>query len=440
MKTLLSPRLPKKLALLATLAGALSLPAVAASSGCASDPSWFPHAQTPEPDNQGFSSSSNCEFQQWSWQMFLWLTQNVNGQPRFLSFTSPFSLLGMENFGMVPKMRTNTSAESFNEYLQAGTDGVLVDQQGHAVYYSQYLDDTFTQFIVTNKLTDPSVVRQFNPTTNFPIGAIELKAAWKVVQPGDKTGDMFTMDGKINKLANKDGKIVIDPSQTQTVKLALVGFHIGGVVNGHPEMIWATFEHLRNAPNVPANATPSTLISDKNWTFYKAKTPYKNCNLNLIATNKLVLNEKAQTLSPVTQVCRQYQFGNDPSSTDPNILQNDQNIASLNKDVLSHLDKKDVWSNYSQVGAIWFAAFNGLKPNMALDTDAILTGSVKLSNSTIETYTQVQSTMNNCFRCHNTLSAFPSSTDLYPLPALNLNISHAFQNIYFWSQQQPAKK
>ena len=440
MKTPLSSRLPQKLKLLAAVVGMLSLPAMAASSSCISDPSWFPHAQTPEPDNQGFASSSNCEFQQWSWQMFLWLTQSVNGQPRFLSFASPFSLLGMADFGMVPKTRTNTDAQSFDEYLQAGTDGVLVDQQGKAVYYSQYLDNTFTQFIVSNKLTDPAVVRKFNATTSFPIGSLELKAAWKQVQPGDNTDDMFTMDGKINKLANKNGQIVIDPTQTQTVKLALVGFHIGGVVNGHPEMIWATFEHQRNAPNVPARVTPTTIISNENWTFYKANTPYKDCNLNWVATNKLVLNEKTQTLSPITQVCRQYPFGNDPTSPNPSIVINDKNIASLNQDVLSKLDPNDVWHNYTLIGAIWFAAIDGLKPNMALDTDVILTGSVKLSNSTIETYTQVQSTMNNCFRCHNTLSAFPSSTDLYPLPPLNLNISHAFQNIYFWSQQQPAKK
>ena len=43
------------------------------------------------------------------------------------------------------------------------------------------------------------------------------------------------------------------------------------------------------------------------------------------------------------------------------------------------------------------------------------------------------------------LAALPAlaqdRTDLQPLPASNLNISHALQNIYFWSQedaQQPA--
>src|SRR5699024_1069132 len=106
----------------------------------------------------------------------------------------------------------------------------------------------------------------------------------------------------------------------------------------------------------------------------------------------------------------------------------------LNADVLSHLNEDDVWRNYFEVGAIWFKKIDGLKPNMPLDTDEILIGSLKLSNAAIETYTQNQSTMNNCFRCHNTIASFPGTTDLYPLPALNINISRAFQNIYFWSQ------
>ena len=101
---------------------------------------------------------------------------------------------------------------------------------------------------------------------------------------------------------------------------------------------------------------------------------------------------------------------------------------------------KPLWSNYYEVGAIWFDEIDGLKPNMSLATDNILTGSLKLSNSTIETFTQTQSTKNNCFRCHNTLHRFPPKMNLDPLPGLSLNISHAFVNIYFWSQEQRIKK
>ncbi|MGR9054268.1 MAG: hypothetical protein ACU84J_16640, partial [Gammaproteobacteria bacterium] len=120
---------------------------------CQAEDAWFPHTQTPRPDDAAFQSISNCVFHQWSWQMFLWLTQEVDGKPRFLSFTSPQSLLGMEQRGLFPRFGKSRTPKSFDEFLQAGTDGIMVDQQGHAIYYSQYVNPTFADFITQNGLT-----------------------------------------------------------------------------------------------------------------------------------------------------------------------------------------------------------------------------------------------------------------------------------------------
>ncbi|WP_262692668.1 hypothetical protein [Kordiimonas aestuarii] len=407
---------------------------------------WFPHSQTPEPDNAGFDSSTICNFHEWSWQMFLWLTQDVDGEPRFLSFASPYELLGLETRGiMMPRMGKSNKAETFDEFLQAGTDGIFVDENGNAVYYSQYLDDTYVKFMEDNDLTNPDSARAFEATTSFPIGSLELKASWKIVEDGEDTDKFFTMKSSVYGLANKGGKIVIDTSDIRQVTLALVGFHIGGVVKGHPEMIWATFEQVENAPNVPAGFTPSTVISEDDYTFYKAGTPFSGCNINYGKSPELKLDEATQKLSPITQACRQYEFGNS-AVNDPKLQKsvetNDLNVSDMNKAVMPRLAQEDdVWANYREVGAIWFRPTNALKPGMTLATDfdaegnQLLIGSLKLSNATIETFTQVQSTMNNCFRCHNTEQVFPPSADLMPLPAKNINISHAFQNIYFWSQQ-----
>lgn len=411
---------------------------------CLADKSWFPHSQTKEPDNQGFKSTSNCVFHQWSWQMFLWLTQNDDkGHPRFLSFVPPESLLGMNSRNVTQPLKPIKGHGPMDEYLQAGSNTILTDQKGRAVYYAQYLDPTYVKFIETNQLTNPEKVRAFNPETPFDIGSVELKVSWKIVEEGEDVSDFFTINSAVYKLMNENGEIVINYDETEDVTLALVGFHIGGVVNEHPEMIWATFEHHSNAPNVPINFTPDTIISKENSTFYKANTKFSECNINVANTPKLKLDEKTQILSPITQVCRQYQFGNDPRSPKDRIKKmavNDHNIKTLNTSVLASLDKNDVWSNYYEVGAIWFGSINALKPNMSLSTDEILTGSLKLSNSVIETFTQIQSVQNNCFRCHNTLQRFPPQNNLQPMPGLNLNISRAFENIYFWSQMQQLQK
>lgn len=414
---------------------------------CKADPTWFPHSSTPRPDDSAFQSVSNCVFHQWSWQMFLWLTQEVNGEPRFLSFDTPQSLLGMGGRGLMPRRTKHANALSFDEYLQAGTDGILVDHNGKAVYYSQYVNPTFADFIKgidaqgnyskSNDFRFPQNVLNMaktDPKTKFPIygtkGSIELKAAWRVVAEGEDASDFFTMKTELSKLINTDNGIEVSRTESYTATVALVGFHIGGIVNGHPEMIWATFEQKDNSPRVKADTGLNDPVSSKNYTFYDANTKLKNCNINP-AKDGLVLDQGTQTFTPITQVCLRYPFGN----THGVKKSNTDNIKTMNTSVHAHLNKSEVWKNYHEVGAIWFEKTNNLVPGLTLANDNRLTGSLKLSNSTIETFTQQTSAMNNCFRCHNTAQQFPPKMSLDPLPATNLNISHAFQNIFFWSQE-----
>lgn len=412
-----------------------------AAFDCKAEADWFPQKQTPKPPFDDFEGNSNCAFHQWSWQAFLWLTQSVDGKPRFLSFESPAVLYGERDLGsgILPRMTKSSRPELVDEFLQAGTDGILTDLNGRAVYYSQYLDSTFAQFVTDHDLTDPGELASFDSGIPFPNGAMELKASWKIVQPNEDTGSFFTMPATVTLLANRNGKIVIDPDKTEEVTLALVGLHIAGRVEGHPEMIWATFEHDDNAPNVPAGATAETVVSDKDWTFYEAGTTFGECNQNPSNSASRQLDERTQTLTPVTQVCRLYEFGNDPDDAVNDrkaIKQNDTNIHDLNLQVKQQLRaESSVWSNYFEVGAIWFLNGDNFKANESLADDAFLTGSLKLSNATIETFTQTQSTMNNCFRCHNTNQRFPPEVTMTPLPGLEVDISHILVNGYFRSQQ-----
>ncbi len=421
--------------------------AAACAPPAAPAPSWFPHAQTSAPDSAGFQSSSNCAFHQWSWNAFLWLTQDVGGQPRFLTMPSD-GIGGVANGVLDPLIGRSQQARTVELIDQAGPDGVLVDRHGRAVYYSIHSNDVFGQFMASNHLQDPKALRAFDPKTPFPVGSMTLKAAWKVVQPGEDVSTFYTRQATIAKLAMRKGKLVAT-SDTETQTVALVGFHIGGTVNGHPEMIWATFEHQDNAPDLPKPAEemlPNDVVSAKDWTFYQAGTPMKQCNVNAAGAGALTLNAQTQTLSPVTQVCRMVPFGGQkpcPSGQDCNIA----NIQSINASVQGQLN--DVWKNYFEVGAIWFVAEDALAPNCTFQPGSaleciptptpdgappLLTGSIKLSNSTIETFTQVQSTQNNCFACHNTTQVISPDPRAQSLPGLNVNISHVVINDYFQAQ------
>ena len=433
--------------LIVAVCAALALPARAQTlPPCKAKDDWFPHSKTPAPNSATFpkppanAGITNCAFHQWSWNAFLWLTQNVNGEPRFLSFPEAgieTKKTGVETQGDVadPLIARSPKARAIKLIQQAGPDGIMVDLQGRPIYYTIHSNSVFGKFIETNGLFDPAKLRAFSPTENFPVEALTLKAAWKIVAKDEDVSGFFTRQGAVAKLVEKNGKIEVT-KETMPATLALVGFHIAGVIKGHPEMVWATFEQKDNAPDLPKAADkmgPEEAVSSKNWTFYKAKTPFKDCNINSAGAGKLELDADAQTLSPVTQVCRIVPYGGGNAM-------NVNDIKTLNTAVQGRLD--DVWKNYFEVGAIWFSAQNALKPNCTFQPGAlqcpapddpvgILTGSTQLSNTTVETFTQSQSAQDNCFACHNTVQVTSGDPKVPALPGLNVNISHVLLNEYF---------
>ncbi len=461
--------------LLGCSTGSIDTGDTAAQNDCPADSTWFPHSRTPTPPAETFAGNNQCDFHQWSWQAFLWLTQEdaATGGPRFLSFMTPEELFtGTAGAALNPRMGKSATPETLDEFLQAGTDGIMTDQTGRPIYYSQYIDPTFAAFVTDNGLTDPRTLAALDDTVTFPNGAMELKVSWKLVQPEEDASRFFTMQSDVYALANRRGTIVIDQSRTESVTLALVGFHIAGRVAGHPEMIWATFEHADDAPNIftyeniGSPIAMDSPVSNRDYTFYAANTPRSECNVNTASSPVRELEEATQTITPITQVCRRYEFGNQPaelndssSSIDSLSVQNDGNVASLNGHVLDNLAADDVWSNYREVGAVWFDQQNALAPDNPLDglcvegtltatgcvvagrdePGARLIGSLLLSNATIETFTQSQSTMNSCFRCHNTnqrLYLGDAPGGLPALPGKNLNISHIIVNGYFRNQER----
>ena len=405
-----------------------------ASGACAAPAAWFPHANTPEPDpKQPFNSF--CAFHQWAWQSFLWLTQTDGGKLRFETFPTVDDVIAGKDTSStrgLMKLAVRTQKvqgphQSLDEVTQADSLGVLVDHGGRAGYYAQYVNPQMFQQIISLKWNDPAVLNEIPPTTEFATGDVELKVSWKIVGPGDDTSKFYVRQALIDRLVTgPDGNVGIDKSSPPLeVQVALVGFHVVGWVQGHPEAIWATFEHDDNAPDFAPKQSPTALVSSRDWTYYSANTLALNCNQ--VDTGKLKLDPAAQTLTPITQVCRQFPFGMaaGTASTDPNL----QAITTLNASVKSQLGD-DVARNYFEVGAIWTSG--DLQPNN--DQQALLRGSTLLNNSVIETFTQNVQNEHNCFSCHNTLMYNPSDPSIPPLQGTNINLSHVILEAYVANQ------
>jgi hypothetical protein len=414
--------------------------------GCAAPAAWFPHSKTPEPDpNQPFESL--CDFHQWAWQSFLWLTQTSGGKLRFETFPSLQDVIsGKDSSGtrgpMLLTIRTQKGLgphRPISEIQQANSLGVLVDHAGRAGYYSQFVNPAMFQQIVSQRWNDPTVLNQISPTTVFATGNVELKALWKIVQPGEDTRGFYVRPALVSRLVlGPNGTIQTDSSAPPLqVRVALAGLHVVGWVKGHPEAVWASFEQRNNAPDLAPNQSPSAPVSNRNWTYYTANTPDIGCNQ--IDSTNLKLDPKTQTLKPVTQVCRQFPYGMvaGTPTNDPNL----QAILSLNASVQRQLGK-DVARNYFEVGAVWIHPPTGpvvLPPNSTLQ-QMPLAGSTLLNNSVVETFTQNVVGNNNCFGCHNTMMYNPPNSSIPSLQGTDINLSHVILEAYVQNQNQRKEK
>jgi hypothetical protein len=325
---------------------------------------------------------------------------------------------------------------SLEEFLQADSKGVLVDQNGRIIYYGIHVNDDFVKFVDHPSNQFRTVDRIANAPANleFPRGCLELKSSWKVLGAGDDKDKFFHTDAKVSVLKLKDGKPTIDPTQTRPETVGLVGLHVVGVVDGHPEFIWATFEHNDNAPNLTPGDDPGgnkPVDATRDWTFYPKGTAAKDCNRKKALKFK---SEADQTFDASVPICRQFPFGGDKEL--------DPAIASLNESVHRQIEQKApglaVWRNYSLTGAVWlnnpayfregadFADEDEKKPEKL-----ILGGERKLSNTTMETFTQ--GTKVNCFTCHRTTGE--SLNGMQVFPPKRIGVSHILTNAYINAKQ-----
>lgn len=445
---------------------------------CAAPASWFPSTQTPDTDD-GIAPNNLCAFYQWSWQKFLWLTQEVgpNRELRFELLPTREDLFGNPTgpstqtpppFAKIVKSgpldltayHKASGAESLSDVGQATFNGVLVHPDNaatgtpdrRAVYYSIYVNEIFYDFVANNKYYDPKTYLNAPATDDFPLvpdnqgrmhGAMELKASWRILEDNESADGYHVRHARINPLVTvpdnvtKMTKVVADKSRYLDVKVALVGLHVIGIVRDHPEFIWATFEHRKNAPDLPAGMNPIAAmpVSNSDWTFYRKDTPAFQCN-QLKAPFELILDEKTQYVAPPTDVFRQFPFGSTNAG-------NAQTIQSINASVAQQLEPGSVWKNYELIGASWLQA-NVLLPGQNYAPNganaSLIQGSDRLSNATMETFTQAPIVYSNCFGCHDSQAQRPpAGSGATALPGKNLNLSHIlFQN--YFNRSEMAKR
>lgn len=311
-------------------------------------------------------------------------------------------------------------------------DGVLMAQNGSLVYYSIAVNNVFASMARGNNQVPPAFSPAFE---NFPVTeaelrkievfngsvfidrealAVEIKAAW-VETTGLNVANYITTKATIPTFDTTDPKKWL-VNGTKATTLALVGLHVVGSTKGHPELIWATFEHQSNAPNgAYAYNTPTgrKLVSQTpagpGWLFCDpaADMPFNISSRIRVAPSGSPSGIQARPLPVGTtigasNVMRPSAWGS-KAAVNPNPLVDDAGsnteIISINNSVHGQLISGDVRRNYNFIGATWTiggAAPKGPFPPTPLTPDANEVGTSRLANMTMETF----HSSFNCFQCH----------------------------------------
>ena len=412
---------------------------------------WFKSGKVTEngevtPANSvDFIHDNNCDFYKWSERMFLWMTSKdstnnaVFESPEFYTVspkTDGRRDLIANKPGQLLRAMANVdkTGKIVSEEGQA-TDDVLMDANGNLVYYISMVNDVYAEFL--NAVNEKKMSGDKFPTTkaekdsifNFAQKngvtlknpnalAIEIKTSWVEASSLSAVNEFLTIEAIVPIYKKKNNAIWVINGERK-IKLALVGMHIVGSANGHPEMIWATFEHKRNTPNAAyqylnKDGITETVLADegKNWLFNNNLKDSTNIS-HMVFSGDSIIAKKGHTISP-SNTLRTKPWGSSvdvkPNAEDASPAASNSEIIAINNAVISKLKGNDVRKNYIFIGATWTA--NGVGPNGysynpkvdSLKVAGVAIGASQLANSTMETYAQngdKYNTYGTCFSCHS---------------------------------------
>jgi hypothetical protein len=170
------------------------------------------------------------------------------------------------------------------------------------------------------------------------------------------------------------------------VIVGLVGLHVVQKTAGFPLQVWATFEHVDNAPADPANPGAQTA-----WSFFDPKSTRPN-NTPPTCPSGSGLNcdwqptsaHVADSTGGPTQAFRMNPIPSSPNNQQKALDQ----INESARLALRQVNAQSVWQFYKLVEAQWQIAF--------APQPIVFFPPSKVANLTMETYQQP----NSCMACH----------------------------------------
>ncbi len=390
------------------------------------------------------AQENECGFYNWAQQSFFFVTQpNAQQQPAFVNYRPFEDVFGLAATSSNPGGQRLTLNAGFN---QAGEQGaILVDQNRNPIFFSMHINTAFADFVEAEQLNqllrllkDPQA-GGVAAELEFPPGAIELKAAWKIVEPGEDNSRYFTLPARVPVLKNQ-GKQVVATGDYRDVTVAMLALHVVGVVQDHPEFIWASFEHIDEAGTVdlapsavskPIAGVPS-VVKATDASKYPLFNPHQPGN----TYRPQPIDEASQKFAHPTSVFRVFPGSlSEQSELDEELVDMNQSVQDLF--AISDPQQTDPRRYYQMIGAVWLDDPGSERPDGIFKANRlfenhsespIMAGENRLSNMAMESFTQ--EVKPNCFSCHDTSKKYVGKE---VMPPRRINVSNV---LTFFAQRK----
>jgi hypothetical protein len=176
-------------------------------------------------------------------------------------------------------LRTTSKVSTVISETNQAVGGVLIDRNSNLVHYEVYMNKPMFEYLVKN--TYYNAIKQAGSKIDFPTGSMELKAAWRILDPAvDDVSRYHTAKVVIYIPDSKDilsSDCIPDKTKAQmeicSEKLVgLVGLHIVYKTPSNPSFTWVTFEQIDNVEtNIDGDRT--ILPSFRNKSTVKSYCP-----------------------------------------------------------------------------------------------------------------------------------------------------------------------
>ena len=267
--------------------------------------------------------------------------------------------------------------------------GPLIDQNGHYVRYQIVVNRPMYEYIVQNGLYSKAGQQKFAGQISFPVGdtvkgttgtvgAIVVKAAWKVLDSADPNDDPAGFHVTRNFVYTAAAPGIPESCSMQT--LGLVGLHIVHKTQSETQWIWSTFEHVDNAPD---SANPPS--AGTRYNFFRPGCSAKDCPPNRQPPQPWNPSADPFPKGFRSQIVRSTKY---PSiATKSAAMWNQQFHRAI---------PAGVWQNYRLITTQW-----PTDSTNKTDPDGV-PFPVFAANTTMETYVQgnVPQASSSCMSCH----------------------------------------